>query len=329
MVITVVIPTYNRRQSLANCLESLFRQTCDYGDLEIIVVLDGSTDGTIESLGELKFPCATQFIEQPNHGQASARNAGIRAAKGKYILLIDDDFVCDSALIDEHLKWHSSPGLVVFGPILRELGDRTLPAIAVDREIRPFYEQHSAGFRPTAWLPPNSSAEKEVLLACGAYDEQFSSAREDTELGMRLADHGISFQYAPKALVHQRYRKTADDLIADAELFGKNDVRLLRKRPDYFRFCNLSQVDQGPAWKRVARRFLAVAPLSLEPLFRLPYRVAEQLELKGTFREIGIRLLNLRRYIVWLRAAVKEADGWERLIFLIETSRRKNSRTSG
>jgi glycosyltransferase involved in cell wall biosynthesis len=317
MLITVVIPTYNRRNSLAQCLESLFQQTHPYDDFEINVVLDGCTDGTRDYLRETRFPCASQVIEQPKSGQAAARNRGIRAAHGKYVLLLDDDFICDAALIEEHLKWHSTAGVVVVGPILRDLGDQSLPAIAVDREIRRFYEQHSAGHQPAAWLPPNSSLERQVLLDCGGYDEEFSSAREDTELGMRLADRGLIFQYAPKAVVHQRYTKSAAALIADGALFGRNDVRLLRKRPDYLAFTNLSQIDKGPAWKRLGRRFVVEAPFLFVPLLALPYRVFDQFKNVGTLREAGIRILNLNRYIVWLRAAVKEAGGFNNLRSII------------
>jgi GT2 family glycosyltransferase len=225
-------------------------------------------------------------------------------------------------LIDEHLKLHSVAGLVVVGPILRDLGDRSLPAIAVDREIRGFYEQLSAGHRPAAWLPPNSSLERQVLLDCGGYDEEFSKAREDTELGMRLADRGMRFQYAPKAVVHQRYTKSAADLVADGAWFGRNDVRLLRKRADYLPFSNLSQIHQGPAWKQFGRRLLSASPFSLELLFALAYRLFEQFKQIGTLREAGIRVLNLSRYSVWLRAAVKEAGDWNNLRSLIEAARR-------
>jgi GT2 family glycosyltransferase len=321
MLITVVIPTYNRRNSLAQCLESLFQQTHPCDDFEINVVLDGCTDGTREYLHATKFPCVSQVIEQSNLGQAAARNRGIKAANGKYVLLLDDDFLCDATLIEQHLKWHSTAGFAVVGPILRDLGDRSLPAIAVDREIRRFYEQHSAGHQPSAWLPPNSSLERQVLLDCGGYDEEFSSAREDTELGLRLADRGMNFQYAPKAVVHQRYTKSAAELIADGALFGRNDVRLLRKRPDYLAFTNLSQIDKGPLWKRLGRRLVSSAPFLFVPLLALPYRIFDQFKNVGTFREAGIRILNLNRYIVWLRAAVKEAGGFNDLRSVIGNAR--------
>jgi glycosyltransferase involved in cell wall biosynthesis len=318
MVITVVIPTYNRRESLAHCLESLFQQTYPHDQFEINIVVDGSTDSTLDYLRQLTFPCANQVLEQSNQGQASARNAGIRAAHGKYVLLIDDDFVCDSRLVEQHVNAHTASNLAVFGPILHDLSNASLPAIAIDREIGPFYARNREGNRPSAWLPPNSSLERELLLSCGGYDEQFGSAREDTELGLRLADRGVTFKYVPGAIVHQRYQKSADDLVREAALFGANDVRLLIKRPDYLAFSNLSRIDEGPVWKRLARRAVSAVSYSPEPLFAVLYRTLESLRQ----REPAIRVLNLRRYITWLRAAVREAGGWKSLMAQIEQARR-------
>ena len=320
MVITVVIPTYNRRESLAHCLESLFEQTYPYDQFEINVVVDGSTDSTLEYLNQLAFPCSHQILEQNNQGQASARNAGIRAAQGKYVLLLDDDFVCDSKLIEEHVQAHTDSNLAVVGPIRHELSDANLPAVAIDREIRPFYERQGDGNQPSAWFPPNSSLERELLLCCGGYDEQFGSAREDTELGLRLADRGVKFKYVPGAVVRQRYQKSADDLVREAALFGKNDVRLLRKRFDYLEFSNLSRLDEGATWKRAARRMVSAVPFSPELLFAVLYRLLET----SQRREAAIRVLNLRRYITWLRSAVREAGGWNRLILEIDAARRSS-----
>ncbi len=320
MVITVVIPTYNRRESLAHCLESLFQQTYPHDQFEINVVVDGSTDTTLQYLKQLSFPCSRQILEQNNEGQASARNTGIRTAHGKYVLLLDDDFVCDSNLIEEHVNAHTASNLAVIGPIRHDQSNASLPAIAIDREIRPFYERNGEGEQLPGWFPPNSSLDRELLLACGGYDEGFGSAREDTELGLRLADRGVKFKYVPGAVVRQRYQKSADDLVREAALFGKNDVRLMRKRSDYLEFSNLSRIDEGAIWKRFARRILSAVPFSPEPLFAVLYRLLETFQR----RESAIRVLNLRRYITWLRSAVSEAGGWERLTVQIESARRSS-----
>ncbi len=321
MLITVVIPTYNRRDLLAQCLESLFRQTCLPENLEIVIVIDGATDRTREYLDGLPFPCKNQVLDQENRGQAAARNAGIRAARGKYILLLDDDFLCDEHLVEEHIKAQGGSACVVVGPILHDGGNDTIPALAIDREIRPFYESLAAGLSPGAWFPPNSSATRELLLACGGYDEQFSRAREDTDLGLRLAQRGVRFHFAPAAIVHQRYDKSASRLVASATLFGRNDVLLARKFPQYASLSNLSRVCTGSAWKRAARRIIVALPFSTDILLYPVYALSALF-----MRKLAIRMLNLRRYIVWIRSAAREAGGWRSLVDLSRTAEESSAK---
>lgn len=87
MLFSVVIPTFNRRDILPRTLESVWQQRMT--DYEIIVVDDGSTDGTIEYLRSLREP--TRVLTQPNTGPGAARNLGIVAARGDYVAFLDSD----------------------------------------------------------------------------------------------------------------------------------------------------------------------------------------------------------------------------------------------
>ncbi|MGY4531825.1 hypothetical protein ACVW0Y_000941 [Pseudomonas sp. TE3786] len=90
-LISVVIPTYNYAQLLPRALDSVLAQWAD--DIELLVVNDGSQDSTVEVLqGYLqRYADRLQVIHQPNEGAASARNRGIAAAQGRYVLLLDAD----------------------------------------------------------------------------------------------------------------------------------------------------------------------------------------------------------------------------------------------
>src|SRR5215813_8372071 len=102
--LSVVIPTYNRAESLRRCLLALGQQTQSAADFEVIVVVDGSSDGTCAMLERLSTPYQLVVIEQqPNQGAAVARNRGAERASGKYCLFLDDDIVAGPALIAEHL----------------------------------------------------------------------------------------------------------------------------------------------------------------------------------------------------------------------------------
>src|SRR6516225_7492172 len=87
MLFSVVIPTYNRVHLLARTLDSVSRQR--FTDFEVIVVDDGSNDGTQEYLRSLGD--RIRMLQQANGGPGAARNAGIRAARGKYVALLDSD----------------------------------------------------------------------------------------------------------------------------------------------------------------------------------------------------------------------------------------------
>ena len=87
MEIACIIPTYNRKHLLQRTIESVYNQT--YPCNEIILVDDGSTDGTSEWIKE-KYPQIV-FLFQKNQGVSSARNKGIKAASSKWIALLDSD----------------------------------------------------------------------------------------------------------------------------------------------------------------------------------------------------------------------------------------------
>ncbi|MBN1572244.1 MAG: glycosyltransferase family 2 protein [Deltaproteobacteria bacterium] len=87
IAVSVIIPTYNRIRSLEDAIKSVHSQT--YGDFELIIVDDGSTDGT-DRLIEKSAPDAV-YIRQENRGVSSARNRGILASRGKYIAFLDSD----------------------------------------------------------------------------------------------------------------------------------------------------------------------------------------------------------------------------------------------
>ena len=102
--ISAVIPTYNRKQFVLDAINSALQQ--DPKNYEIIVVDDGSTDGTFEYLLSLNLPI--RVIRKQNGGVASARNEGIRNAKGKYITFLDSDDVWLPGILKAQLDFLDS-----------------------------------------------------------------------------------------------------------------------------------------------------------------------------------------------------------------------------
>src|SRR5579871_5778539 len=93
MKLSVVVPTYNRKDSLRRTLDGLAKQTYPFADFEVVVVSDGSTDGTTEMLADYvkTAPYSLRSVLQANGGPSKARNRGIQEAQHEVIVFLDDD----------------------------------------------------------------------------------------------------------------------------------------------------------------------------------------------------------------------------------------------
>ncbi|MBI3998716.1 MAG: glycosyltransferase family 2 protein, partial [Armatimonadetes bacterium] len=115
--LSVVIPTLNRREVLKRVLDALAHQTYPADRYEVVVVDDGSTDGTqdvVEAAGRTG-PPAVRYVRQTpgKRGPASANNLGIKAAQGEWILFLNDDVVADPHLVEEHVRFHRAYGDII------------------------------------------------------------------------------------------------------------------------------------------------------------------------------------------------------------------------
>src|SRR5262249_27992550 len=102
--VSVIVPTYQRRNLVARTVAALADQTVDRDRFEVIVVVDGSTDGTADRVRALDRPVHIRVIEQRNRGRAAAINAGAAGARGPVLLFLDDDMRADPNMIAEHLR---------------------------------------------------------------------------------------------------------------------------------------------------------------------------------------------------------------------------------
>jgi peptidoglycan/xylan/chitin deacetylase (PgdA/CDA1 family)/GT2 family glycosyltransferase len=310
--LSIIIPTYNRLGVLTLTLPTLFDQDFAAESYEVIVVVDGSTDGTLEWLRTLRPSCGFRIVEQPNRGPAAARNAGARAAQGQLLLFLDDDILCDRAVLKEHAAAHGQdePALV-FGPVfVAAESPRTLATYMTQARIGEYFPGLCRGrelrWPDDAYVRPNSSLRRSVFLASGGFDERFGRSREDVDLGLRLWDSGVRFRFLPTAVTQQLYVKSNRDLIVhDARSFARNEILLCRKHPRYRPHCSIL-LTGGPAWVRLARELVLRLPVSPEPLLRLPCWVADQLSAFSWARRAGVRLGWFREATVALRTILEE-----------------------
>src|SRR3990172_7432416 len=166
--VSVVIPAYNSAPCIRDAVESALGQ--GYGEMEVIVVDDGSTDGTKEALADLAGAGKVVYIYQENRGAGAARNAGVRVSGGEYIAFLDSDDLWLEGKIEKQVAFMESRGLdAVFcaGYYSRPDGSFRLVRPAV-RGDGGFFDMLSAEARlvPTAGL-----FRKEALEGAGLFNE--------------------------------------------------------------------------------------------------------------------------------------------------------------
>lgn len=310
MDISVIIPTFNRREIVRRTVETLFAQTFPADRYEIIVVIDGSTDGTAAMLRALKPACRLRVIEQENQGPSAARNAGMRAAESGLVLFLDDDMLCTPGLIAAHAAAHrAEERMVGFGAVL--LSADSPPSLAAEcfkREIGAFHLQQKQsarmGWQEIECVFSNTSLPRIVLAEAGGFDETFRM-REDLELGVRLCNPGLKTRYIDSAIAYQYYEKSAADLICDAEAFAVADVLFARKYPEAPMQGQWSRYAMEPRWKRNVRRIAALSPAVADFCLAPVCGLGERFFSVPMLRNAGVRALQMRRRIHWLHK-VKE-----------------------
>ncbi|HEX5387003.1 MAG TPA: glycosyltransferase family 2 protein [Gemmatimonadales bacterium] len=262
--VSVVIPTYQRRDSLARALDALARQTLAPERYEVIVVIDGSTDGTRELMESFAALCAVRALSQENRGRAAACNAGLRAARGALAVLLDDDMEPAPGCLAAHLAAHDGrPRLGVVGAVPVPVDPASPPVVDyvgtkfnrhLDTLSRP---GHRFGLRD--FYSGNFSIDRGTLLEVGGFDEAFTLyGNEDLELSLRLARAGVTLMFSADACAVQRYTKSFAALARDNEAKGRTAVQLASKHPEAFRDLKLSHWSEGsPRWRTLRAALLA------------------------------------------------------------------------
>jgi len=235
---TVVVPTFNRCALVVEHVRALAQQNFA-GGFEVVVVVDGSTDGTAAALAELALPFPLHVIEQPNRGAAAARNRGAREAHGELLLFLDDDMEAEPEMLAVHDRRHREGADAVVGHM--PLHPRS-PRHFLARASAAWVEHRRATLSGrTDPLPGSNLLTGQVSMArrrfaeLGGFDESFNLGgaygREDTDLGLRLEAAGGRLAYDPQAISHQVYEVTLRRNLARWRQVGRASVALVRKHP--------------------------------------------------------------------------------------------------
>ena len=233
--VSVIIPTFRKREFLEPTLVSLGQQTYPAGRIEVVVVDDCSDDGTFEYLQSLETAYALMPIRhEANKGRAAARNTAIRAATGDLAVFVDDDMRCEPGFIEQHVRFHDAhSGVVAIGSAITapELGHATVFSYLDEMGV---HRLPPGSVSPARYfVTNNASVERRHLLDVGLFDETFRRyGFEDTELAFRLEEKaGLKFMYCAEAVAYHLHDQTLDDVLAKRIDTARPLLRLLAKHP--------------------------------------------------------------------------------------------------
>jgi peptidoglycan/xylan/chitin deacetylase (PgdA/CDA1 family)/glycosyltransferase involved in cell wall biosynthesis len=235
---TVIVPTHRRRDLAVRLVRGLDDQ--EFGDFEVIVVVDGPADETPAALRALETRFPLTVLEQPHRGAAAARNRGAEEARGEILLFLDDDMAPHPALLAEHDRSHSEGAQLVIGHIpLDSESPPTGVAAAVGRwaERRRARLTTAEGEVPVAdLLTGQISVPREAFERLGGFDVAFTRGGlvpgADRDFGYRARKDGLRIVFNPAAISYQRYEVDARDYIRRTRDGARGDRVLAARYPE-------------------------------------------------------------------------------------------------
>lgn len=240
MKLSIIIPNYNGLPFLRDCLPSLVRQT--FSDFEIIIVDNGSADGSTGFI-QRNYPEVRLLMLSENVGFATAVNAGIRASRSPYIMLLNNDTTLAPDCVELLLACIESK------PYIFSAGAKILTSAAphlIDT-CGDYYSIFGYAFCRGQGLAPKMAADctypvftncacaaiyrRSLLEQTGLFDERFFAYLEDVDLGFRAKRLGFSNVHCPKALVFHTGSGTTSAKYTAFKVFhsAKNNILLRQK----------------------------------------------------------------------------------------------------
>lgn len=235
MLFSLVIPTYNNLPELRNCLSALDRIERD--DFEVLVGVDGSTDGTTEWLQNAHFRYPLFHFAHPNRenrGRSATRNLALPHVRGKYTLFMDSDMEASPDLLQQHLRILQRGQSISIGTIAyRNRGTNVWVRYASERGVAKFDDGSIVPFN--YFITPNTALPTEYFQEVGGFDEAINQyGGEDMELGYRIQQRfQPRFFFNSSAIVTTIQPKQLEEALPQLREYGATGLRYItQKWPD-------------------------------------------------------------------------------------------------
>ena len=251
--VSICIPTYNRKDFLKEALDSVFAQT--YQDFDVVIVDDGSTDGTRQMIKEINFPI--RYYWQQNSGDAAARNKLIQLAKGEFIIFLDSDDLLIPDAVERILRTEENENdeVIVYGNYLRidECGN------ICGRSTRKLHSGYITPhlFKDIIVHPSGSMFPKRILEEARGFDESLPFC-SDYDLWLSL-----STKYRFIALIEATYKRRRHAGNLSARSMANRIIELKVLERFYYKKEGVRVVPKGIAVRRLSKEAYRVGILAL------------------------------------------------------------------
>jgi GT2 family glycosyltransferase len=227
--VSVVVCAYNAVATIDECLDALER--VNYPDFEVIVVNDGSTDGTAAAAARHR---SARVIDTPNAGLSAARNVGLHNATGEIVAYTDADVRVDPDWLTYLVQPFATPEIAAAGGPAVVPPDDPWFAHCVARApggpTHVLLEDRIAEHVPGC----NCAFRRGALLAIGGFNPVFRRAGDDVDVCWRIQAQGWNVGFAPAALVWHRHRVTTRAYCRQQVGYGEGETWLMDEHPDKF-----------------------------------------------------------------------------------------------
>lgn len=240
-MISVVIPCRDGARVLAKQLDALLSQQTS-AEFEIVVADNGSTDGTADLVRSYPDPRVRVVDAGRAPGANVARNVGITAAKGEFILLTDADDVVHTGWIEAYHRAFLGGAEAVGGGLDRILDDGTL--LARERRLYPALSRKDVFANGT-----NCGFTREVFSRVHGFDETFKLGADEVDFFWRVAEAGFMLEFVPGAVVSKVQRTDLKAAFVQYRNFGRGEARILDKfRPWWLGPAAMGAALQSIVW---------------------------------------------------------------------------------
>lgn len=224
--VSVIVAVRDAESTLEACLDSLVRLDPPGGPVELLVVDNGSTDGTSRVLE--RFRRHVRVVHESERGPAAARNAGIRHARGDWIAFTDADCVVDPGWLRALLPPLEDPSVGIAGG--RIVSIRPCNRIELFGERIHDHERAILRLRPPYAITMNWASRREVLETHGLFNEKLLRG-SDADMAYRIHSAGLRIVYRPDAIVAHRNESTLRGLFDEGFVHGRARAARFRLNP--------------------------------------------------------------------------------------------------